>query len=204
MDAGDDGWAKPRAGWLSILDEHKPYLQRWNSGCTNASTLYRELTERGYRGSMGTVAAYLAPFRPLGAAPPAKPTVPKVRQITSWMLHRPDDLDADEQVALKQVLAACPHLQATASHVGTFAEMLTGLHGQNLDAWMAAVDADELPHLHSFVTGLKRDYAAVLNGLTLPHSSGAVEGSVNRKMIKRQMYGRANFHLLRLRVLRAA
>jgi hypothetical protein len=118
---------------------------------------------------MGTVAAYLAPFRPLGAAPPAKPTVPKVRQITSWMLHRPDDLDADEQVALKQVLAACPHLQATAGHVGTFAEMLTGLHGQNLDAWMAAVDADELPHLHSFVTGLKRDYAAVLNGLTLPH-----------------------------------
>ena len=136
--------AKPRAGRLSILDEHKPYLhERGNSGCTNASTLYRELTERGYRGSMGTVAAYLAPFRPLGAAPPAKPTVPKVRQITSWMLHRPDDLDADEQVALKQVLAACPHLQATAGHVGTFAEMLTGLHGQNLDAWLAAVDADE-------------------------------------------------------------
>jgi hypothetical protein len=42
--------AKPRAGRLSILDEHKPYLhERWNSGCTNASTLYRELTERGYR-----------------------------------------------------------------------------------------------------------------------------------------------------------
>jgi hypothetical protein len=51
--------------------------------------------------------------------------------------------DADEQVALKQVLAACPHLQATAGHVGTFAEILTGLHGQNLDAWLAAVDADE-------------------------------------------------------------
>jgi transposase len=82
--------------------------------------------------------------------------------------------------------------------------MLTGLHGQNLDAWMAAVDANELPRLHSFVTGLKRDYAAVLNGLTLPRSSGAVEGSVNRKMIKRQMYGRANFDLLRLRVLHAA
>jgi transposase len=46
--------------------------------------------------------------------------------------------------------------------------------------------------------------AAVLNGLTLPHNSGAVEGNVNRiKMIKRQMYGRANFDLLRKRTLHA-
>jgi transposase len=44
-----------------------------------------------------------------------------------------------------------------------------------------------LPDLHSFTRGLKRDYDAVLNGLTLPWSSGAVEGNVNRlKMIKRQ------------------
>jgi transposase len=68
----------------------------------------------------------------------------------------------------------------------------------------AAVDASDLPDLHSFTTGIKRDYDAVLAGLTLPHSSGAVEGNVNRiKMIKRQMYGRANFDLLRKRVLLA-
>ncbi|MBB4911586.1 transposase [Actinophytocola algeriensis] len=61
------------------------------------------------------------------------------------------------------------------------------------------------PHLHRFVRGLRRDYDAVLNGLTLPHNSGAVEGNVNRiKMIKRQMYGRANFDLLRKRILHAA
>ena len=44
---------------------------------------------------------------------------------------------------------------------------------------MAAVDADDLPHLHRFVTGLRRDYQAVPNGLTLSHSSGTVEGNVN-------------------------
>lgn len=54
------------------------------------------------------------------------------------------------------------------------------------------------------INGLRRDEAAVRNGLTLPHSSGAVEGSVNRmKMIKRQMYGRAGFNLLHKRVLLA-
>jgi transposase len=45
---------------------------------------------------------------------------------------------------------------------------------------------------------------AVINGLTLPHSSGAVEGAVNRiKMLKRRMYGRAKFDLLRKRILHA-
>jgi transposase len=70
--------------------------------------------------------------------------------------------------------------------------------------WIAAVEADDLPGLRSFVTGLRRDQQAVSNGLRLPYSSGAVEGNVNRiKMLKRQMYGRAGFHLLRKRVLLA-
>jgi transposase len=51
---------------------------------------------------------------------------------------------------------------------------------------------------------LTKDHAAVVNGLTLPHSSGPVEGNVNlSKMLKRQMYGRAKFDLLRTRVLHA-
>jgi transposase len=201
----EDLLAKPRAGRPSVLDAYKPYLhERWNAGVHTASTLYREIVERGYRGSQATVAAYLAPFRPLGAAPPAKPAVPKVRTVTSWMLRRPDELDDEEQANLKQVLAACPHLDAVATHVRDFAQMLTDRHGDRLDAWMNAVEADDQPQLHRFVTGLRRDYDAVRNGLTLPHSSGVVEGNVNRiKMIKRQMYGRAGFDLLRKRILLA-
>jgi transposase len=80
--------------------------------------------------------------------------------------------------------------------------MMLQLRGQRLEQWMAAVEADDLPELHSFVTGLRRDQDAVTAGLTLPHSSGKVEGHVNRiKMIKRQMYGRAKPDLLRKRIL---
>lgn len=69
---------------------------------------------------------------------------------------------------------------------------------------MTNVLHEDLPELHSFVTGLRRDHDAVTAGLTLPYSSGPVEGHVNRiKMIKRQMYGRANPDLLRKRVLLA-
>ena len=99
---------------------------------------------------------------------------------------------------------ACPHLDALAEHVSGFAEMMVGRHGERLDSWIAGVEADDQPDLHRFVNGLRRDEAAVRNGLTLAHSSGAVEGGVNRiKMIKRQMYGRAGFDLLRKRVLLA-
>ena len=73
-----------------------------------------------------------------------------------------------------------------------------------LHDWLAASRPTTLPALHSFATGIRRDLAAVTAGLTLPYSSGPVEGHVNRiKMIKRQMYGRANFDLLRKRVLLA-
>jgi transposase len=61
-----------------------------------------------------------------------------------------------------------------------------------------------LPELRPIVTGLRRDQDAVTAGLTLRWSSGAVGGHINRiKMLKRQMYGRANPDLLRLRVLLA-
>jgi transposase len=193
------------AGRPSKLDPYKPHLhQRWNDGCTNVVELHREITALGYRGSYSTVCDYVLPFRKLHAAPPAVPKPPKVRQITNWILRHPDSLDADDQLKLKQVRADCPHLDALADHVKTFAEMMTGRHGYRLDAWIDQVNADDLPHLRSFTTGLRKDYEAVLNGLTLPHSSGAVEGNVNRvKMLKRQCYGRAKFDLLRKRVLLA-
>jgi transposase len=193
-------------GWPSKLDDYKPHLhQRWNEGCTNILQLHREITALGFRGSYATVYAYLAPFKPLACAPPAVPAPPKVRHITGWILRDPATLDHDEQASLTSVRAGCPHLDALASHVTGFAKILTGRHGGRLDTWIAAVDADDQPHLHSFTNGLKRDYQAVVNGLTLPYSSGEVEGNVNRiKMLKRQMYGRAGFDLLRKRVLLTA
>lgn len=75
------------------------------------------------------------------------------------------------------MLSACPHLETTTTHVSTCAEILTGRRGDRLDSWMASVDTADLPHLHRFVTGLKRDYQAVRNRLTLSHSSGTVKAT---------------------------
>jgi transposase len=64
------------------------------------------------------------------------------------------------------------------------------------------VEADDLPELRSLAAGMRLDLPAVINGLTLEHSSGAVEGNVTR--IKRDGDGRANFDLLRAQILLVA
>jgi transposase len=81
---------------------------------------------------------------------------------------------------------------------------MTQHRGRDLEQWMTAAEASDLPGLRSFVTGLRRDHDAVGAGLALPYSSGVVEGPVNRiTMLNRQMYGRANPGLLRRRILLA-
>lgn len=201
--SADELLTKIHGGRPSLLDDHKPYLhQRWNQGCTNVRQLHDELRERGYRGSYGTISGYVQPFREAGAAPPARPGPPKARALASWILKHPDSLDDDGKAGLARARERCPHLDALAGHVTEFAKILTGLHGDRLGAWIEAVQADDQPDLHSFARGLNHDHDAVLNGLTLPWNSGIVEGNVNRlKMLKRQMYGRATFALLRKRVL---
>jgi hypothetical protein len=74
---------------------------------------------------------------------------------------------------------------------------------RNLESWLTAIEADVgQPGLCSLAAGIRSDQQAVANGLTLPYSSGKVDGTVNKiKMIKRQMYGRAGFDLLRKRVI---
>jgi transposase len=130
------------------------------------------------------------------------PPPPTVREVTRWITSHPDHLTDDEKDRLGQVKARSAQLSAAAGHVTAFAEMMTGRRGERPPAWIAAVDLDDLPHLRSSTSGIRRDQAAVANGLTLEYSSGAVEGNVCRiKALKRQMYGRASLDLLRKRIL---
>jgi transposase len=187
----------------SKIDRYKEYLHlRWNAGVTDAAQLTNEITEMGYRGSDQPVRLYLRRFRDGRAAPPPGPVPPTVRDTVCWIMTRPDRLTADDQLTLKGIRARSPELDALAAHVADFARMLTQLEGQRLDTWIDGIDSETLPTLASFARHLRNDHDAVVAGLTLPHSSGPVEGTVNRiKTLKRQMYGRANFDLLRKRVL---
>lgn len=187
----------------SVLDDYKPYLDdRWNEGVTNAWKLWEEIVPLGYKGSYQRVRAYLREKRTSPRPVTARP--PSPRAVAGWILRHPDTLAEPEQVQLKTVRTNCPELDALTRHVRSFAVMLTERQGERLPDWLHAVRQDDLPSLHTLAAGIDRDREAVIAGLTLPWSSGVVEGHVNRiKMLKRQMFGRAGFQLLRKRVLLA-
>ncbi|MFF7435312.1 transposase [Streptomyces fungicidicus] len=102
------------------------------------------------------------------------------------------------RAGLKEVLVHCPELDKAAGHVRDFGEILTDRLGSKLLTWIDAVDVSQLPGLTCFALHLLQDLDAVTAGLTNDWSSGSIEGAVNRiKKIKRQLYGRAGFELLR-------
>jgi transposase len=121
----------------------------------------------------------------------------------TWLFFRKEgDLKAEEQESLRQLRQASLHLESAYQLVEAFVHMVRERTGEQLDAWLEAVQASHLEAFESFVTGVQQDKDAVLAGLTLPWSTGPVEGQVNRlKLSKRSMYGRAKFDLLKRRVL---
>ncbi|MFF9001036.1 transposase [Streptomyces achromogenes] len=122
--------------------------------------------------------------------------------MTGWLTRYPTALSEEDRVGLKDVLARCPELATAAGHVRDFGEILTRRLGATLPAWIDAVDASQLPGLTGCALHLLRDLDAVTAGLTLDWRSGSIEGAVNRiKEIKRQLYGRAGFELLRKMIL---
>jgi transposase len=146
-----------------------------------------------------------APARDHLVIPPKAPPPPGPRTIGRWLMTRPASLTPAQAAALARVTAACPHLRELRAHIAAFAAIMTARDGTaRLDAWLTAAEASAIPQLQSYAAGIRRDQPAVTAGLTLPYSSGKVEGTVNKiKMIKRQGYGRASFPLLRHRVLLA-
>jgi transposase len=195
--------AHPTLG--SVLDGYVDHLQqRWSAGVTDAVALTAEITALGYRGSVKTVRRYLQPLRSGHTAIPRPPAPPTVREMTGLLTRHPDSLTDDERTTRDAVLNRSPALRATHDRVGEFATILTQRRGHELNRWLQQVGTDGAPALRSFAAGLERDHDAVTAGLTLSYSSGPVEGTIHRiKMIKRQMFGRANLDLLRKRVLLA-
>nr|WP_232838195.1 ISL3 family transposase [Streptomyces geranii] len=193
----------PRPRRDSKLQAWAEYLNmRWQEGCTDSGRLFREIQERGYRGTSRSLRRWLEPWRSAAAPTPKQSEAPTVRHVVGWLTRHPDNLTPGRQLRLKRILTRCPELADLRRHIADFATMMKNLDGHLLPRWMKAAEGSELPPLRNFARNLRKDLDAVAAGLTLPYSSGIVEGHVNRiKFLKRQGYGRAHFDLLRRRVL---
>jgi transposase len=193
---------------ISSVHPYLEYLKRrWAEGCPSRMELWKELQQQGYHGSYSSVHRALARFprtTTRGALPQRSGEAPRLSAPqAAWLLVRPaQDLTPQEETKRDALLEKCSAAAVAYPLSQRFNEMVRERQAEKLDAWFAEATVSSVPELRTFASGLRRDEAAVRAALTLPWSNGQVEGQVNRlKTIKRQMYGRGHFELLRRRVL---
>jgi transposase len=117
----------------------------------------------------------------------------------------PEHLTERQRSQLREVCLAGPDLHQAYELTQVFVSMIKERKVDCLQDWMECAERSELPAFKGEALGLRRDYSAVEAALSSVWSQGQVEGQITRlKVLKRQMYGRAKFDLLRLRVLHAA
>ena len=181
--------------------------------------LFRELRQRGYAGGYGVVAAYVHRLRQAqGLAPgyrSARPPLPAVaeplcRPLTprraAWLvLRRAKQRTTAETQQLARLHAQSAEVAEAITLAQDFAILVRQRQPEALDTWLQRATTNAPEAMRRFALGLYEDYAAVKAGVTLPWSSGPVEGHINRlKMLKRQMFGRAHLDLLSRRFVLAS
>ncbi|HEX2909930.1 MAG TPA: ISL3 family transposase [Chloroflexia bacterium] len=203
---------------MNKLDPYKAYLEgRFSQeGVDNAKQLYREIVELGYTGCSSVVSAYVTQLRPLAEGieltkkrvrtlPKAETKrLPSARQIRWWLSLKPERLNEKQRQALALICQQVAELGESYRLTQTFISMMGERQAAGLTQWISTAQCCGVDELESLARGLAQDEAAVRAGISLPWSQGPVEGTINRlKLLKRAMYGRASFKLLRQRFLAA-
>jgi transposase len=205
----------PRQPGPSLLDPYREsILAQWEQGCRNGQHILRTIRAQGYEGSDTLLRALVTQLRkqqPIkasshGQASSTIQTVPKTPREIRWLLtkHR-EDLDESEQADLDRLLQSSEEVSVIRSLLHKFLNMVRQRKHEQLRPWMESAVKSGIAELKSFVAGIERDYDAVREALRLPWSQGITEGKVNKlKTLKRVMYGKAGFALLRQRLLHDA
>jgi transposase len=218
----------------SILDPYLVHLQtRLAEGCENALALWREVRAVGFPGTAKQVQRWVAEHRtapapstphqwrtrspvpsPTPAALGCSPAVPSPAQL-AWLLVQPSAALSVSDAALVARVEQDGEAARVAGLARRFSALVRG-NGisqkadpnaalRELNTWLADARRSGVRAVETFAAGLEQDGAAIRAALTTPWSSGQAEGQITRlKLIKRQMYGRASFDLLRQRVLLTA
>ena len=213
---------RERARQASILDPYIEYLERrWEEGCENGYQLWRELTEQGFTGSKRQVSRWAygkrtkpAPSTPIRyrsridaganrveAAKEGRYLLPKPKTLASLFVRKPSDLSAEEFGTLKAIIQE-PSIKSAYEQVQQFAAMIRGEQNEAFIDWFERARESGIRTISHYASNLFHDKEAVIAAMRMPWSNGQVEGQINKlKLIKRQMYGRAGFNLLRQRML---
>lgn len=185
----------------TLVDPYRDHLRsrRAEQPGVPVTQLLREIRELDYPGSANLLTRYLNQGHAEDKQQHLSP-----QRAARLLLSSPEHLTDQQRERLNQLASACPEITALRGLVDAFAALLKPdqSNSARLREWMHSARSVDLPQVPSFVRGLHQDFDAVSAALTLPHHNGRTESVNTRtKMIKRQMYGRAGFSLLRHRIL---
>jgi len=184
----------------SILTPLLPYLQkRYEEGFINSQQLWREIQEQGFKGTSRQVIRWVQQTKAGGTT--RAPSLWAPKQLV-WVLFKDKTQLKDTKPVFLEYVLQHETIQKAYSLVQEFRKMVREGKSEQLDGWVMTAKKSQIVELRNYVVGMRQDYLAVRAALTEEWSNGQVEGQVNRlKLIKRQMFGRAEFDLLRKRVL---
>ncbi len=201
----------------SCLEPFVSYLhERFAAGCHNATPIWREIVERGDSGQEAMVRRYVRRLRVRLRGMTGGEEVKHLRIKTSFatpsakraahlLLKEEAKLKDEEKSLIGELMRSSAEVKQICEMGKRFQEMVKGRDEKRFAEWLEEALESGIKEMAGFGDGLKKDFAAVTEALRSEWSNGQTEGQVNRlKLIKRQMYGRAKFDLLKARVLYAA
>lgn len=189
---------------------------RWNDGEQNAAGLWRALRAEGFPGSAGIIRRQVGAWRTVPEQPSVRRSArrqtaivpapsPSPRQVRWWLLQTPEELAVDQVAYLARLRAQCPAVATAQVVAQEFGRIVRERDRAAYDRWLATAEACGVAELSAVAIHMRRDYAAIVAGLTLPWSQGQTEGQVTKlKLVKRMMYGRGKLDLLYRRLIRVA
>jgi transposase len=203
---GEPEHHRPSVQYHTLLTFEDYLLRRWNEGCHNGRQLLSEIKTQGFKGSRATVYRWIAALKKQpqsSKSEKSRPWRPPSRRACAWLLgQEPQSCDAKTECFLKHVYEYAPQLSVAGHLSRRLAAILRGDDASLLEGWIAEAGDSELA---SLAAGISRDIEAVRGAINHRWTTSPVEGQINRlKTLKRQMYGRAGYALLRSRVLMAA
>ncbi len=214
LSVGSELHRQPNCPRYSPIHKFVSYLQkRWTEdGERSSRRLWKEIKAQGYPGAEATLRHFLQKWREAeeseirmqavikSSAPGRAPSIRKIKWLLFGKQEKP--LEQWEQIFLQHLCREVPEIETSQKLVGEFHQMMKNRQSEGFKRWLAKARASGIGELVWFANGVEQDRAPVEKAFESEWSQGQTEGQVNRlKFLKRQMYGRANFDLLRARVV---
>jgi len=187
----------------------------WQNGALSSLQIWQKLQLQGFKGSYRTVHRFIETLPEYSkkvqgsmkfctAVPENSVQNFRARKAVWLFVRDPDGLDVKEQKELQAICRASSTAMTTYTLAQEFLLLMRQRKGERLDEWLEKAHASGVVEFDRLVHSIERDKAAIVTGFTVQTNNGLVEGKVNKlKLVKRMMFGRAGFELLRQRILHA-